>query len=56
VLECAPRSKAKLGQFAAVHYEIRRLDGKVDALNKRIDVSDRLAAIEGRIRELEARN
>ena len=44
------------GQFAAVHSEIRRLDGKMEALDKRIDVSDRLAAVEGKIRELEAKN
>ena len=44
------------GQFAAVHAENRRLDGKVDMLGTRMDVSERLAVVEGKIRELEAKN
>lgn len=44
------------GQFSAVHSEIRGLDGKMDALDKRVAVSERLAVVEGKIRELEARN
>jgi hypothetical protein len=36
------------GQFATVHSEMRRLDGKIGSLDKRIDVSERLAVVEGR--------
>ena len=54
------------GKFKAMHSETRRLDekidqsnrrleGKVDALDKRMDVTQRVAVIEEKIRELEAR-
>ena len=55
------------GEFRAVHSEIRRLDEKansnskrleekVDALDKRMDVTQRVAVIEEKMRELESRH
>ena len=43
------------GEFKAVHSGIRRLDQKIDSVDKRIDVAQRLAVIEGKVHELEAR-
>jgi tetrahydromethanopterin S-methyltransferase subunit G len=43
------------GEFAAVHSEIKRLDGKIESLDKRIDFSQRLAVVEEKIQELQAR-
>ncbi len=43
------------GEFKAVHSEIRRLDQKIDSVDKRLDVAQRLAVIEGKVHELEAR-
>jgi hypothetical protein len=43
------------GEFKAVHSEIRRLDEKIDGLDKRMDVVQRLAVVEGKVQELESR-
>jgi hypothetical protein len=44
------------GEFKAVHSEIRRLDEKIDSLDKRMDVVQRLAVVEGKVQELESRH
>jgi Skp family chaperone for outer membrane proteins len=54
------------GEFRSIHSEIRRVDGKidsldrrleakVDSLDKRMDMTQRGAAFEERIREFEAK-
>ncbi len=43
------------GEFAAVHSEIKWLDGKIESLDKRMDFSQRLATVEERVHELQAR-
>lgn len=43
------------GEFKAVHSELRRLDEKIDGLDKRMGVVQRLAMVEGKISELESR-
>jgi hypothetical protein len=43
------------GEFKAVHSEIRRLDEKIDGLDKRMDFVQRLAIVEGKVSELEGR-
>jgi Skp family chaperone for outer membrane proteins len=44
------------GEFKAVHSEIRRveekLDTKIDELDKRLDVTQRLAVVEEQVKEL----
>jgi len=55
------------GEFKAIHSEIRRVDekidlsnkrleGKIDALDKRMDVTQRVAVIEEKMRELETKH
>jgi flagellar capping protein FliD len=43
------------GEFKAMHTEIKRLDGKIDALDKRTDVTQRLAVVEEQFKELRAK-
>ncbi len=43
------------GEFRAVHSEIMRLNEKIEALDKRMDFAQRLAVVEGKVNELEAR-
>jgi chromosome segregation ATPase len=43
------------GELKAVHTEIKRLDDKVDALEQRTDMTQRLAVVEERFRELRAK-
>ncbi len=43
------------GEFRAVHSEIKRLDQKIDGLDKRMEVMQRLAVVEGKVQELESR-
>ncbi len=43
------------GEFSAVHSEIKWLDGKIESLDKRMDFSQRLAIVEERVQELQAR-
>jgi predicted nuclease with TOPRIM domain len=43
------------GEFKAVHSEIKRLDEKVEGLEKRMDITQRVAVIETKVHELEAR-
>ncbi len=43
------------GEFKAVHSEIGRLEEKIDGLDKRMDVVQRLAVVEGKVQELETR-
>ncbi len=43
------------GEFAAVHSEIKWLDGKIESLDKRMDFSQRLAIVEEKVQELQAR-
>jgi len=42
-------------EFKAVHAEISGLDYKIDALDKRTDMTQRLAVVEEQVRELRAR-
>jgi hypothetical protein len=42
-------------EFGAVHTEIKRLDDKIDALDKRTDVTQRLAVVEEQFKELRAK-
>jgi len=42
-------------EFKTVHIEIRRLDDKIDALDKRTDVTQRLAVVEEQLKELRAK-
>jgi uncharacterized protein YicC (UPF0701 family) len=42
-------------ELRAIHSEINRLDDKVGALDKRMDITERLDAAEAKVRELEAR-
>lgn len=42
-------------EFKAVHSEIRRVDRKIDGLDKRMEVVQRLAVVEGKVQELESR-
>jgi hypothetical protein len=42
-------------EFGTVHSEINGLDRKVDALDKRMHITERLDAAEAKVRELEAR-
>jgi len=48
------------GEFKAVHSEIRRVEEKlgtkIDELDKRLDVTQRLAVVEEQVKELLARN
>jgi hypothetical protein len=48
------------GEFKAVHSEIRRVEEKLgtkmDGLDKRMDVTQRLAVVEEQVKELLARN
>ena len=44
------------GEFKAVHSEIRRLDEKIDSIDKRMDVTQRVAVIEEKMRELESKH
>jgi uncharacterized coiled-coil DUF342 family protein len=44
------------GEFKAVHSEIRRLDEKIGGLDKRMDVTQRVAVVEEKMRELETRH
>jgi hypothetical protein len=43
------------GEFKAVHAEIMRLDGRIDALEQRTDLTQRLAIVEERFKELRAK-
>jgi hypothetical protein len=40
------------GELKAVHAEIKRLDDKIDALEQRTDLTQRLAVVEERFKEL----
>ena len=42
-------------EFKLVHGEIRGLDDKIDALDKRTDVTQRLTVVEEQLRELRAK-
>ena len=42
-------------EFKTVHTEIGRLDDKIDALDKRTDVTQRLAVVEEQLKELRAK-
>ena len=42
-------------EFKLVHGEIRRLDDKIDALDKRTDFTQRLTVVEEQVKELRAR-
>jgi len=44
------------GEFKAVHAEITRLDGRIDALEQRTDLTQRLAVVEERFKELRAKD
>lgn len=48
------------GEFKAVHSEIKRVEEKlgtkIDELDKRLDVTQRLAVVEEQVKELLARN
>ena len=44
------------GEFKAVHSGIRRLDEKIDGLDKRMDMTQRVAVIEEKMRELETKH
>jgi hypothetical protein len=43
------------GEFKIVHSEIKRLDEKIDGLDKRMDITQRLVVVEGRVHELQAK-
>jgi hypothetical protein len=43
------------GEFRTLHAEIKRLDDKIDALDKRTDVTQRLAVVEEQFKELRAK-
>ena len=43
------------GEFKAVHAEIMRLDGRIDALEQRTDLAQRVAIVEERFKELRAK-
>jgi chromosome segregation ATPase len=42
-------------EFKTVHTEIKRLDDKIDALDKRTDLTQRLAVVEEQFKELRAK-
>ncbi len=44
------------GEFRAVHSEIRRIDQKIDGLDRRMEVVQRLAVVEGKVQELERKS
>ena len=41
-------------EFRTVHSEIKRLDERIDGLDKSMDITQRLVAAESKVRELEA--
>jgi len=43
------------GEFKAVHSEMKRLDEKIGGLDKRMDMTQRVAVIEEKMREIESK-
>jgi hypothetical protein len=44
------------GEFNAVHSVIKRSDEKIDGLDKRMDVTQRVAVVEEKMREFESKH
>lgn len=42
-------------EFGTVHSEIKRLDQLIEGIDKRMDLTERLVAVEAKVRDLEAK-